>query len=146
MTRWRRLPGTLWLLYFALRNAVRAGYYLGAIPPAWAAEGIAGPWVYLGLAGLIWALAFGAAAALWWWKGGAAARWIIGGMGLYQAHIWIHRLLLMRSPFAAQSHGFALLVTLLTLAGTVGLVGWAGGRGARGRPPARADGKGLPAQ
>ncbi len=128
MSRWRRLPGALWLLYFALRNAVRAAYYLGAIPPAWAEAGLHGPWVYLGVAALAWALAFGAAAGLWWRRGPAAARWILVGMFLYQAHSWIHRLFLMQSPFVAQSHGFALLVSFLTLSGTAWLVGWVPGR------------------
>ncbi|WP_322800566.1 hypothetical protein [Thermoflexus sp.] len=123
MTRWRRLPGALWLLYFALRNGVRAVYYLGMIPPAWAEEGLHGPWTYLGVAALIWALAFGAAAGFWWRSGSPAARWILGGMLLYQVHIWAHRLFLMRSPFIAGSHGFALLISLLTLLLTIGALG-----------------------
>ncbi|MCS6963663.1 hypothetical protein [Thermoflexus sp.] len=128
MSRWRRLPGVLWLLYFALRNAVRAAYYLGAIPPVWTEEGLRGPWIYLGMAALAWALAFGAAAGLWWRRGPTAARWILGGMVLYQLHGWVHRLFLMRSPFIAQSHGFALLVSLLTLIGTAWFLGLVHGR------------------
>lgn len=123
MTRWRRLPGALWLLYFALRNAARAVYYLGAIPPVWGEEGIHGPWTYLGVAALVWALAFGAAAGLWWRRGSSVASWIVGGMFLYQIHIWVHRLFLMRSPFIAGSHGFALLISLLTFLLTVKVLG-----------------------
>lgn len=132
MTRWRHLPGALWLLYFALRNAARAVYYLGAIPPVWAEEGIRGPWTYLGVAALAWALAFGVAAGLWWRRGPLVARWILGGMVLYQIHGWIHRLFFMRSPFVAQSHGFALLVSLLTVVWTAWLVGLICRRGRMG--------------
>ncbi|WP_376790993.1 hypothetical protein [Thermoflexus sp.] len=123
MSRWRRLLGALWLLYFALRNALRAGYYLGAIPPEWGEAGIHGPWTYLGMAALVWAIAFGVASALCWWRGSQGAGWIMGAMILYQIHLWIHRLTLMPSPFVAQSHGFALLISLLTLAWTAWLIG-----------------------
>lgn len=123
MSRWRRLAGALWLLYFALRNAARAGYYLAAIPPEWAQAGLHGPWTYLGMVALIWAAIFGAAAALWWRAGPRARGWAVGTMALYQIHVWIHRLALMASPFVAQSHGFALLISGLTLAATAWLAG-----------------------
>ena len=56
----RRALGTLWLAYFALLNALRALYYGLAVPPAWAEEGIHGPWGYLAGAAGLWAVIFGA--------------------------------------------------------------------------------------
>jgi hypothetical protein len=115
--------GALWLAYFALLNALRALYYGLAVPRAWAEEGIHGPWGYLAGAAGLWAVIFGGLAVLWWRRGRRASRWALGAMALYQAHIWVHRLLLMRSPFTAGSHGFALLISLLTLLLTVGILG-----------------------
>lgn len=122
MSRRRRLPGAVWLAYFAFRNAVRAAYYLGAVPPAWAEAGVHGPWLYLGVVALFWALAFGGGVGLWWRWGRRSASWILVGMILYQIHGWAHRLFLMRSPFIAQSHAFALGVSLLVVAATAGLL------------------------
>jgi hypothetical protein len=120
--RWRAL-GALWLAYFALLNALRALYYGLAISPAWAEAGVQAPWAYLTGAAGLWAAIFGGLAVFWWRRGRPATGLALGAMVLYQAHIWAHRLLLMRSPFTAGSHGFALLITLLTLLLTSGLLG-----------------------
>lgn len=122
MRGWRRGAGTLWLLYFALRNVARAGYYLWAIPPEWGEAGLHGPWGYLAGAALFWAAAFAGGALLWWRRGSPMGAPLLGLMALYQAHVWAHRLLLERSPFVAETHGFALAVSLVTLAVTAGLI------------------------